>query len=343
MSAAIDFERLFEAAPNAYMVLDRELRYVAVNATYLRLLQTRWEDLNNRRLFDIFPNDPDDPHNAPAQLLRKSLERVLASGENDHLAFIPYRVPRTVDGATRFEERYWSTTHCPIFDDAGRVVFVLLHVVDVTELHGELGAAPAESPGSDAVTRTGLLSRARAIQEENTRIDADREHLRTLFEQAPGFMCFLQGPEHVFSFANAAYLRLVGQRDIIGKPVRAALPELIGQDFQQLLDSVYATGEPFVGQDIRVLLQRQAGVPPDEAFVDFVYQPVLGPDGRARGIFVQGHDVTARKNAEREGKAARRAAEAFSEELVEQSHNVKAALDRATARIAELEAQIATR
>jgi PAS domain-containing protein len=58
------------------------------------------------------------------------------------------------------------------------------------------------------------------------RLAAEVERQRRLFELAPGFICILQGPEHVFVFANEAYRQLVGGRDLIGKRVREAFPEL---------------------------------------------------------------------------------------------------------------------
>jgi len=336
MDRNIDFAGIFDVSPIALMVLDRELRYVAANAEYLRATASRREDLIGKRLFDLFPNDPADPNNAPAQMLRRSLERALATGERDHLAVIEYVVPTEVDGVVRPERRYWSATHCPVRDGSGEVAFILQHTVDITALH----SAEQAPSGDHARMQAGVLSRAEAVQQQNVRLDAERDHLRVLFEQAPGFMCVLEGKDHVFTLANAAYLRLVGHREVVGKRLDEALPEVIEQGFRDLLDQVLATGEPFIGQGVGVMLQRTPGAPLEEAFVDFVYQPVLGADGKPRGIFCQGHDVTARKRAEKATDEARRAAEAFSEELVEQSRSVKAALDRATARITELEAEL---
>ena len=83
---------------------------------------------------EAFPHDPDDPGNESATLLGQSLERVLATGKPDILAFIRYRVPRAEDGDGEVEDRFWSATHTPIVDDQGAVAYVLQHTVDVTEL-----------------------------------------------------------------------------------------------------------------------------------------------------------------------------------------------------------------
>ena len=80
------------------MVLDRDPRYVAANATYLRVTGSQLDQLLGKYVFDQFSNDPADPNNLPARMLRRSLERVVETGQRDHLALIPYRVPHEVDG-----------------------------------------------------------------------------------------------------------------------------------------------------------------------------------------------------------------------------------------------------
>ena len=123
-------------------------------------------------------------------------------------------------------------------------------------------------------------------------INDERSHLRNLFNQAPGFIAVLTGEQHVFEMVNEAYYQLVGHRELIGKPVWQALPEVQGQGYEELLDRVTSTGEPFVGRGIKLRVQPVAGGPVSERYIDMLYQPVFGNDGKAIGIFVQGHDVT---------------------------------------------------
>lgn len=121
---------------------------------------------------------------------------------------------------------------------------------------------------------------------------ADHDRLSLMFEQAPGFMTLMREPGHVFELTNAAYQRLIGQRQVIGKSVREALPELEGQGFYELLDQVYATGEPYIGQGVKVALRNKADEPVEERILDFVYQPIKADDGRITAIFVEGTDVS---------------------------------------------------
>jgi two-component sensor histidine kinase len=128
-------------------------------------------------------------------------------------------------------------------------------------------------------------------------LTAELADLRALFQQAPGYMAVLRGPNHVFVLVNDAFRRTVGDRDLIGQPVRLAMPELAGQGFFELLDEVQATGRPFVGHQMPMTLQRHPEEPVEQIFLDFVYQPIIGTDGQVSGIFVEGSDVTARVRA----------------------------------------------
>ncbi len=123
--------------------------------------------------------------------------------------------------------------------------------------------------------------------------------LRLLFEQAPGFIAVLQGPRHVITLCNPAYQTLVGtSREVLGRAVTDALPEAVEQGFVALLDGVLATGKPHIGRRTPYMPPRGAGGEPEQRFVDFVYQPLFDQDGRATGIFLQGHDVTDHVHAE---------------------------------------------
>ncbi|HET6633173.1 MAG TPA: PAS domain S-box protein [Rhodanobacteraceae bacterium] len=138
---------------------------------------------------------------------------------------------------------------------------------------------------------------------------AELEGLTQMFEQAPGFIALLAGPEHRFELANSAYRQLVRHRDVVGKTVREALPEIESQGFLMLLDQVYRTGETFVGKAREVDLQPAPGMPAEKCFVDFVYQPLRDADGTITRIFVEGSNVTRRVRLEMARAAEKRALE----------------------------------
>ena len=122
--------------------------------------------------------------------------------------------------------------------------------------------------------------------------ELDPLSLAAIFLQAPAFIATLRGPGHVFEMANPKYNELVGNREILGKPVREALPELAGQGFFELLDEVYRTGQRFIGSELPARLRRAENGDLDLRYVNFVYQPLFEADGSAAGIFVHGVDVT---------------------------------------------------
>jgi len=305
VSVPIDFEALFDASPNPYMLLDPALTFVGVNAAYLRATGRTRDELIGRNIFEAFPGNPADPDDGSVRQLRASFERVLATKAPDTIALIRYAIPRDTPEGVVFDERYWSATHTPLLDETGEVAQILQHTVDVTELQQLRKALRAAEQERDAYVTPeqlegSLLSRARAVQEANETLEAQWKRLRRLFEQAPGFIAALEGPDHVFVMANEAYRKLVGHREVLGLPVREALPEVVEQGFVSLLDRVFTTGEPFLGRGVSVLLQHAPGQPFEEVFVDFVYQPIVEADGSVSGVFVEGHDVTEQIRAQRE-------------------------------------------
>ena len=155
-------------------------------------------------------------------------------------------------------------------------------------------------PDQDATEWTvGDIHRLRPVQAlpEET-LFLDDGGLRQLFEQAPSFMVVLKGPDHVFEFLNPAYQRLIGDRDVRGKPVRQAFPHDEGRQLTERLDLVYSSGKTVVGHGMRVRLQPVPGGPYEERFVDAIYHPIRDPAGRITGVFIQGHDITHQKRAE---------------------------------------------
>jgi len=139
------------------------------------------------------------------------------------------------------------------------------------------------------------IAQLRATSE--TLIREERGRLMEVLQQAPMFFALLQGPDHVISLVNASYLRLINNRDVVGQPVRIALPEAAQQGYIEILDRVYK-GEQYVGVDSRYDVFVGEGLPSDPRYLDFIYQPLREADGNVSGIIVLGVDVTERKKAQ---------------------------------------------
>ncbi len=205
-------------------------------------------------------------------------------------------------------------------------------------------ALPQRGPDDRIVRWFGTLTDIQDRKEQEAErdrliaaLELERSRLQHIFREAPAFIATLRGTEHVFESTNPSYLQLIGHRDVLGKPVAEALPEVVDQGFVELLDRVLQTGEPFLGREMRIVLQPEPGAPGEERVLNFVYQPMIEVDGRSTGIFVHGVDVTdqVRAREQVEEKAAEllritRALETSNRELDQfayvASHDLKAPL-----------------
>ena len=275
-TSIIDFQQLFDAAPNPYVVMDTDLRLVWMNKSYLSVTMRERDDLVGRRMFDAFPSGRETES---FRLLNASLNRVLETAQPDEIALIRYDIPAP-DGS--IEPRYWSATHTPILNDEGKLEYILQHTVDVTEVH-KLRQFRDEAD---------VIRRAEKIQSLNESLARESRRLQQFFAQAPGFVAVLGGPDHVFQMANASYLRLVGRDEIVGTRVADALPEVVEQGFVEILDQVFTSGEPYFGQRERVVLAVGPGQADETRILNFIFQPIRNAEGSVNGIIVQGYDVT---------------------------------------------------
>lgn len=173
-------------------------------------------------------------------------------------------VPITRNGHR--EDMYWTYSYNPIDD-------------------------PATESGVGGVLVVCTETTEQVLAEQHQK--AAQARWRQLFNQAPGFMCILNGPQHIFEFANPRYFDLIGKRDIIGKSVNDVLPEVARQGFGQLLDSVYRTGQVHTGVATPLTIVQESGAE-KSVYIDFVYQPIIDANGQVTGIFVDGYDVTER-------------------------------------------------
>ena len=127
--------------------------------------------------------------------------------------------------------------------------------------------------------------------------------LRELFTGIPVPVAYVAGPGLIFEYANDAYRQLVGREDLIGRPVREALPELAAQGRAELVTAVLESGRPFQGYENELLVRRGGASAPEQVFVECLYQPVRGVDGPAEGVLLLLRDVTAQVRDRRQQEA----------------------------------------
>jgi PAS domain S-box-containing protein len=294
MIAHPDYSALFTASPYPYLLVDTGYVIIGANPAYLTSTGRVAGDIVGKHIFDAFPADPSDPESTNLAEVRASIELAISTKKPHTSALLRYAVPRETPEGTVFDARFWSAVHTPVFDADGNVAFVSQNAIDVTDLYRFDPSTRKYYLKQDANAVPDIARiEGPQLHEAMTRIlSAERSALQTLFDQAPGFIAILAGPHHVFDVVNEAYYQLVGHRDILGKRVIDALPDLAGQGFDALLDKTFRTGAPIVVRDSRIALQRAAGGPLEDRYIDLLLQPIIGGDGRVTGIFAQGSDVT---------------------------------------------------
>lgn len=160
---------------------------------------------------------------------------------------------------------YFTFSYTPVRDETGAVLGVFCVCNETTE--------------------QTLLARELSHQ---------RLQLKQMFEDSPSFIVQMSGADHVIEMANPAYIKLVGHRDVVGKSVSVAIPEVKSQGYIEMLDSVLATAKTVRIEASKVILQRDPDSAMEERFIDFVYQPILDSSGTVQGVFANGVDVTDR-------------------------------------------------
>ncbi|HEV7434225.1 MAG TPA: ATP-binding protein [Pseudorhizobium sp.] len=196
--------------------------------------------------------------------LKPIAEQALA-GEAGY--FVDFPLQTTRHGHT--ETAYFTFCYCPIRDENGTVLGMLDTAIETTEaVHG----------------RRTLLS--------------ERERYRQMFENAPGFMVMLSVPDFRIEYANPAYMRLVGNREVIGKTVEDALPESVAQGYLGLLQEISVTGKAYAAMGRLFSFRPHPEAPVEDRYLDFVYQPIRDAGGQISNIFVSGSDVTERTLSE---------------------------------------------
>ena len=218
------------------------------------------------------------------------------------------------------EDTYFTISYSPVRNESHAVAGVLVTLLETT---------------ARVVARRFEAEREKLLQ----RVELERNRLDDIFRQSPGFFAVLRGRDHVFERANESYYQLVGYRDVIGKTVAEALPEVVEQGFVTLLNTVMETGEPFIGQEVPVMLARTPGGTPEQVYVNFVYEALYDEDRAYTGMVAQGTEVTGLVNARQLTEKLLKQSEVSREELEQLNRQLQESAAELEAQAAELEVQ----
>lgn len=301
-SLSAEVLRAFKAIPELYLILSTDFHILGASNAYLQLTQFKQDEIRGRYLFEVFPDNPDLALADGTHNLRNSLEYVIEHKQRHQMALQRYDMqlpPQTGN----FLEKYWLPSNTPVLDEQGNISYILHKVLDVTEqvlTREQLQQSEQEVKellGEQEITKAALIS-ARAEAE------LERRKLHNIFMQAPAMICILEGPQHVFSFANPTYQQLVGNRPILGKPILEAMPELEGQTVIGMLNDVYQTGESAFAHELLVRLDHANSGSLGNNYYNFTYQVIRNLQGHIDGIMVFAFEVTAQVEARRELEAS---------------------------------------
>ncbi|WP_375433953.1 PAS domain S-box protein [uncultured Hymenobacter sp.] len=278
MFSSPDYQHIFRSLPGNYLLLNPDGMVAECSAGFAALVERPPETLVGGSLMAVWPNHPD-----LAAHLTELLERVRTTSQPQTL-LPPSGLP--THGAL-LHQRF---THSPLFDAQGQLLYVLLSVEPVA------APSPPAVPSDNATALLALQQQldTTTLTLEQALADADvqRKRLHALLMQAPAAIATLTGPEHVFELVNLSFQQLVGTRPLLGKTIREGMPELRGQNFFQLLDSVYRTGDTYHGREQVAYIDRDNTGQLFSYYFNFIYQAIRNAAGRVEGILIFAYDVT---------------------------------------------------
>ncbi len=188
-SESPEFRRLFESAPGLYLVLATDFTIVAASDAYLRATMTKREEILGKGLFEVFPDNPDDPTATGASNLRESLARVLRTRVSDAMAVQKYDIRRPESEGGGYEERYWSPVNSPVLGEGNAVAYIIHRVEDVTEfVRLKQFGTEQRKLTEELKTRAGKMEaeifvRAQELQEMNRQLRAAVDERAALYER----------------------------------------------------------------------------------------------------------------------------------------------------------------
>lgn len=321
-----DFRALFETAPNLFMVIDPQFRIVAVSDAYNRATKTTRDQMVGRGLFEVFPDNPDDPNADGVRNLRASLQRVFASGQPDAMPTQHYDIQRPPSEGGGFEERHWNVLNYPVPGPDGKVRWVIHRADDVSEfvaltksdrakpgLSEQLNRAATRLDPNDFGRHNGLLAQAQAMHDANHFFD-------TVIENLPAIVAVKDAGDLSFVLFNRTGEQVTGysREETLGKTDFDMFPREQAEFFTSQDRDVLASGKLKIIAE-EVMDTRHNG----RRYLTTYKVPVYDEAGAPRYLVAISNDITEQKRA----TAALRASEGRFHSLMEASPDAVIAVD----------------
>jgi PAS domain S-box-containing protein len=288
-----DFRLLFESWPEPYLVLDPELVIIAVSDAYLAVSETSRSGIIGRKIFDAFPDNPDDPESDGAARLRASLDEVRRHKVADTMPVQQYDIRRP--GSGEFETRYWSVVNSPVLDHDRNLVYIINRFEDVTEYvrlkERRARQQPAEEKLQTQVDQMEAEVLVRALDLQVTNRELRR--LAAIVEYADDAI-LTKTVAGVITSWNAGAERLYGytEHEILGQPVSVLVPPGHGDEEPAMLHTIASARKAVRCDIIRI---RKDGTLVD---VSLALSPIFDAAGEVIEVAAISRDITERKRTE---------------------------------------------
>lgn len=287
--AAPDFQALFEKAPNLYLVLRPDLCIAAVNDAYCQATKTERAAILGRHLFEVFPDNPDDPRASGVSNLRASLDRVLQFRRPDAMAVQKYDIRRPESEGGGFEERHWAPLNTPVLDPAGEIAWIIHRVEDVTDLV-RLQARDSSS-----------ANRARLQDDVIARLRSTGSFLDAVIENLPGTLFVKSAADRRYLLFNRGAEQLLGfpRAELIGKTDHDVFPAAEADRFLADDQEAFRTGRP-------VSVPEESITTPHKGtrLLHTTKVPVMDEQGRPQFLVGFAEDITDRRAIEQQLRQA---------------------------------------
>lgn len=293
-------DRFFDQAPAACAMLEGPtFIYRVINSSYYQLFPGR--ELLDLPLFEALPELRHQP-------VYDIIHEVYRTG-------VTYEGKEVLIPVARYEGQpaediYWNFIYQALLDAEGKVNGILIFALDVTAFVAARQQVESSAASLHSMN-LGLeeVIKRRTFELEQAQAEAERQskRLQSLFMSAPAAICILNGPDLIYELVNPAYAAFFPERQLLGKPILKALPEIEGNPVYKTFRDVYETGRTHEEKEMYIPFARPDGEMEDRYF-RYILQARYNEQNQIDGVVVFALEVT-------EQVQARKAVEASEQQL----------------------------